>query len=131
MRRLGAFLNQHGIKIKKSYASALNDPGLLANSEFPKLKGKKPSKYSDEMIAAWLKAATVDEADLIWFFLATGFRDEEAASCEWSDINFADQTINVHAKPKTTTRSWSWKPKDGESRQIDIPLSGDFVRRMR
>ena len=50
MRRLGAFLNQHGIKIKKSYSSALNDPGLLADSEFPKLKGKKPSKYSDEMI---------------------------------------------------------------------------------
>ena len=130
MRRLGAFLIQQGIKIKKSHSAAPNDAGLLTHSEFPKYKGRKATKYSEEMIATWLKTATIDEADLIWFFLSTGFRDEEAAYCEWSDINFSDKTINVHAKPKTAARPWSWKPKDGESRSIDIPLSTDFVKRM-
>ena len=130
MRRLGAFLKQHGIKIKKDFNASPADPGLLTPNEFPKYRGKTPTKYSEETIATWLKAATVDEADLIWFFLSTGFRDEEVAYCEWSDINFRDHTINVHAKQKTATRPWSWEPKDGESRPVDIPLSADFVKRM-
>jgi hypothetical protein len=41
MRRLGAFLIQHGIKIKKSYNSSPTDTGLLSHNEFPKLKNKK------------------------------------------------------------------------------------------
>jgi integrase len=123
MRKLGAFLKQHGIKIKKDVNAAPADPGLLAHHEFPKEKPRKPTKYSKEMVKAWLKAATLDEADLIWFFLSTGFRDDEVANIEWSDINFRDRTVNVHAKR-------NWKPKDDESRAIDIPLSADFIKRM-
>jgi len=131
MRRLGAFLKQHGIKIKKDYRPAPTDPGLLTHAEFPKYKARVATKYSDATIDAWLAAATVDEADVIEFFLATGFRDEEAAFAEWSDINFNAATINVYAKPRTATRPWSWKPKDDESRPIDIPLSDEFIARMK
>src|ERR1700751_5970635 len=32
---------------------------------------------------------------------------------------------------KTATRPWTWKPKDDESRSVDIPLSADFVDRLK
>lgn len=130
LRRLGTFLKQQGIKIKKDRNAGPADPGLLAHHEFPKYTPKQPTKYSRETVAAILRSATVDEADLVWFFLATGFRDGEVAHAEWPDINFQDGTINIHAKPQTSTRRWSWKPKDDESRSVDIPLSADFLKRM-
>jgi integrase len=131
MNKLGAFLKQQGIKAKKDYRAAPNDTGLLSHNEFPKYKNRKAVMYSEETITAWKAAATVDERDLIEFFLATGFRDGEVAHCEWSDINFQDKTINVHAKTKTSTRLWEWSPKDDESREEDIPLSDDFIQRMK
>lgn len=130
MRRLGAFLKQYDIKIKKDFRPAPNDPGLLAHNEFPKYKPRKATKFGESTIQAWLKNATIDEADLIHFFLATGFRDEEVAYMEWNDINFRERTINVHSKPKTASRQWAWEPKDDESRSEDIPLSDEFVKRM-
>ena len=78
-----------------------------------------------------MAAANVDEADLIQTFLVSGFRDEEVAHLEWADVNFADGSVNVHTKPRTHTRAWTWKPKDDESRSVDIPLSADFVDRLK
>jgi integrase len=130
LSRLGAFLKHHGVKLKKDRHAGPADAGLLAHHEFPKYIAKQPTRYSRETIAAILKTATTDEADIIWFFLSTGFRDGEAAHAEWSDINFRDNSINIHAKPQTDARPWSWTPKDDESRPVDIPLSANFVRRM-
>jgi integrase len=131
MRRLGGFLKQFGIKIKKAYAAGPDDTGLLRHEEFPKYKGRKATKYSRTTIQSLLKEANEDEADLIQFFLFTGFRDAEVGHIEWSDVNMVDHSINVHAKPKTTTRPWTWKPKDDESREEDIPLSKEFIDRMK
>ncbi len=131
MRRLGGFLKQHGIKIKKDHHAGPDDPGLLAHDEFPKYRGRKATKYSKITILTLLKKASEDESDLIQFFLFTGFRDEEAAHVEWTDLNFADRSINVHAKPRTALRPWTWKPKDDESREVDVPLSKEFVNRMK
>jgi integrase len=131
MRRLGHFLRQHGIKIKKSYGAGPDDTGVLRQEEFPKYKGRAPKKYSKTTIRQLLAEADVDEADLIQFLLFTGFRDEEAAHAEWSDINFTDHSINVYSKPRTAARPWSWSPKDDESREESIPLSKEFVARMK
>ncbi len=131
MSVLGAFLKQQGIQIKKAVNAGPADTGLLDHSEFPKYKGRKATKYSKTTIQGLLAAANVDESDLIQFFLFTGFRDEEVAYAEWSDVNFSDRSINVHAKPQTATRPWTWKPKDDESRAVDIPLSADFVNRLK
>ena len=46
-------------------------------------------------------------------------------------MNFSDRSINVHSKPRTQTRPWAWKPKDDESRSIDIPLSAEFIDRLK
>lgn len=131
MNRISTFFKQHGVKVKRDHNAGPDDAGLLAHHEFPQYKSKKATGYSEETIAAWLKAATVDERDLIEFFLATGFRDEEVAHIEWSDINWANKTVNVKAKAKTASRAWSWMPKDGESRAEDIPLADAFVARMK
>jgi integrase len=131
MQKLSSFLRQHGIKVKKEYSPVPGDPGVLRREEFPKYKSGVPAKYSKTTIQSMLSVATEDEADLIQFFLFTGFRDEEVAYVEWSDVNFTDLSINVHAKPQTAARPWAWKPKDDESREIDIPLSKEFVNRLK
>jgi integrase len=131
MNRISTFFRQHGVKVRKAKNASPDDPGLLAHHEFPSYKAKNATMYSDETIAAWKAAATADERDLIEFFLATGFRDEEVAHIEWADINWANKTTNVHAKPKTATRPWMWSPKDGESRAVDIPLSDEVIARLK
>jgi integrase len=131
MRRLGAFLKQHDIKIKKDRNASPADPGLLRHEEFPKYKARAKKTYSQATIKALLAAADVDQADLIHFVLNTGFRDEEIQFAEWSDVNFQDRLINVYSKPRTATRNWEWKPKDDESREESIPLSAEFVARMK
>jgi integrase len=131
MNRISTFFRQHGIKVKKAKNAGPDDPGLLAHHEFPAYKAQDASMYSDETIDAWKGAATVDERDIIEFFLATGFRDEEVGYIEWSDINWANKTVNVHAKARTATRPWSWTPKDGESRAVDIPLSDELIARLK
>ena len=131
LQKVSAFLKQHGIKLKKDAHAGSGDNGLLDHSEFPKYKGKKATKYSPAIIQAMMAVANIDEADLIQTFLVSGFRDEEVAHLEWSDVNFTDGSINVHTKAKTTTRLWTWKPKDNESRSVDIPLSADFLDRLK
>jgi integrase len=131
MTYLSAFLTTLNIKLRKGRNPRPDDPGLLRHTEVPKAPKKTPVKYGQKKIQALLAAASVDEADLIHFFIATGFRDEEVAYCEWSDINFSAGTINVHEKPHTASRPWSWKPKDKESRPRAIPLSQPFLARMR
>jgi integrase len=73
-----------------------------------------------------LKVATVDEKDLISFFLYSGFRDEEVQYAKYSDIDFRQGTINVHDKPE-----YDWTVKDREQRMQDIILPGKFVKRMK
>ncbi len=124
MRFLGTFLFTVGIKMKRDRNARPGDTGLLALNEIPKAPKTKGEKFSKETIQAMLKVATADETDLLQFFLFTGFRDDEAAHCEWSDFNFDAGTINVHEKP-------NWKPKDKESREQDIPLPPKFVQRMK
>lgn len=131
MRLLSAFLKQQGIQMKKAANAGPGDAGLLSHHEAPKYKDAKPKKYSAATIQSFLAVSDIDETDLIQFFLFTGFRDEEVAYMEWSDIDFENRTINIHAKPQTATRPWTWKPKDGESREVDIPLSKEFVQRLK
>ncbi len=126
LRFLGTFLTSVGIKMKKDRNPRPDDPGLLARHEVPRAPKSKGRKYSRSEVRAMLKACqTVDETDLIQFFVFTGFRDSEVAYSEWSDINFSSETINVNEKPH-----YGWRPKDRESRECDISLPAKFVQRM-
>ena len=98
----------------------------LPRKEWPKATKKNPDKYSIQTVNQLLAAATEEEKDLIHFFLNTGFRDEEAAYCKYSDINFHNGAINVHDKPE-----FKWSVKDHEQRAQDIVLQSRFIRRMK
>ena len=53
---------------------------------------------------------------LTWeFLLKTGFRDEEAAFLEWSDIDFKNLTVSVRRK-----EALDFKPKDSEERTVPL-----------
>jgi site-specific recombinase XerD len=97
----------------------------LPRKMWPKITKQTPDRYSVETIHKMLRVADKDEADLIWFFYCTGFRDEEVVYCYWSDFNFQRGTINVTEKP-----DYGWTIKDHEPRAQDIPLPADFVKRM-
>ena len=113
LRYLTVFLNKVGV----------GNP--LPTKEWPAATKKNPDRYSIETINQLLAVADRDETDLILFFLYTGFRDEEAAFCKYSDFNWRSGAINVHDKPE-----YGWTAKDREPRPIDIPLPPDFVKRM-
>jgi integrase/recombinase XerD len=97
----------------------------LPRKQWPKASKKNPDKYSIEIINQMLAAADEEEKDLIHFFLKTGFRDEEAAYCKYSDLDFYKGSINVHDKPE-----FKWSVKDHEQRSQDIVLSSRFIKRM-
>lgn len=111
-RFLNTFLTKFGIQMVRY---KLGDQGLLERSEVPQ-EEKKPSidKYSIEEINGMLSVATVDEADLIQFFLRTGCRDEEAAYLTWKDVDFKRGQIVICEKEGV------WKPKDKEERVIPL-----------
>jgi len=114
LQDISTFLNRFGFKKP------------LATKQWPKAPKKNPDKYSTETINQMLAVANEDEKDLILFLLYTGFRDEEAAYCKYSDINWHKKTINVHDKPE-----YGWTVKDHEQRPIDILLPVDFVERIK
>jgi integrase len=114
LKDMNVFFNHYGLKMP------------LAKKKWPKSTKKNPYKYSMDNVNAMLKIADIDEADLISFFLYTGFRDEEAAYAKYSDINFKSRSINVHDKPE-----YNWTVKDHEERPQDIVLPGEFMERMK
>jgi integrase len=114
---LGTFLARQGVRLsKKSNGPGANDPGLLFRSDMPKVVKKKPRKYDQETIDALLAKADIDEKDYLEFLLWSGFRDEEVQYTQFSDFNFRNSTVTVHAKPQ-----YGWKPKDYEEREITLP----------
>jgi site-specific recombinase XerD len=109
----------------------------LANKFWPKKMPKRKRKYSVDSVKAMLAVCgkdlhtnnawtSEDERDLVHFLLNTGFRDEEVAHAQYSDINFKKGAINVYVKPQ-----FNWSPKDNESREQDIDLSEKFLQRMK
>jgi len=114
LKDVTVFFNRFGVKMP------------LAKKEWPKATKRNPDKYRLETINRMLDVADEDEKDLIQFFLSTGFRDEEAAYCKYSDFNFHDGSINAHDKPE-----FDWSVKDHEQRSQDIVLRSKFLKRMR
>lgn len=115
LRDVGIFLKHFGVQMP------------LPTREWPKEVEKKKEKYSIAVINDMLKAAkTEDEKDLIHFLLKTGFRDDEVAHVQYSDIDSRNGTINISYK-----KEFNWTPKDNEPRKEAITLEDRFVKRMR
>jgi integrase len=122
---LRTFLARHGVQLmKEGNRQDKDDPGLLYRSDVPKVLKKKPKKYDGTDIELLMKHANVDEKDYLMFLLWSGFRDEEVQYLQYSDFNFRNATVGVHAKPH-----YGWKPKDYEEREVTLPT--DVLKRIK
>jgi integrase/recombinase XerD len=65
-----------------------------------------------------LQVATPDEAMLLKFFLASGFRKDEVRYTTWYDVDFHYSLVRVTAKP-----FWRFKPKNYEERTVPLPTA--------
>jgi integrase len=123
-RYLNSFFKRNGIKMVKDEHPGPDDKGLLHYEDAPEEVKKPVDMYSPEEISKLTKSATIDEVDMIQFFLRTGCRDEEAAYAVWSDLivkKDGQETtwkFRVQEKPQ-----YNWLPKNKETRDIDIPKS--------
>jgi integrase len=96
--------------------------GLLKPADWPDIEDTEPRPYEVEEVKALQSVATEDEKLLIRFFVGTGMRDMEVAHLEWSDFNWAEKTVWVHAKPQ-----YKWKPKTKAGTR-KIPVSDSLLR---
>ena len=98
----------------------------LPKREWPKTDEREVEAFTTEEINQLISKASIDEADLILFLLYTGFRDDEAAHTYYSDVNFAQGTINISNKPE-----WNFTIKNRKQRKSDITLPADFLKRLK
>ncbi len=89
---------------------------LVERSDWPNYVETIRPIYEPEEIAALLKHADPDEAILVKFCLASGFRDREIRHVTWRDIDFRNCVVRVTAKP-----IWKFKPKNYEERAVPVP----------
>lgn len=108
------------------FFNSLKTPMPLAMKEVKKPSRTTPTRYSVELVNAFLAVANENEKDMIHFLLNTGFREEEMMYTYWRDITFKEGSINVSAKPE-----YDWTPKDNEPREQDIVLQEKFIERMK
>jgi integrase len=92
--------------------------GLVERSDWPNYVETIRPIYEPDEIAAMLDHARPDEATLIKFCLATGFRDREIRYVTWRDIDLRNCVVRVTAKP-----IWQFKPKNYEERAVPVPAA--------
>ncbi len=95
----------------------------LPQKQWPKVEERKVEAYTPEQLNKLLSKATPDEKDLIFFFLYTGFRDDEAAHTVYGDVNFTKHEIKVGPKPEI-----NYTTKNGKERVVRVPA--DLVERL-
>lgn len=94
--------------------------------------------FTSEEVTTLLSEATPDEADLILFLLCTGFRDNEVAHAEYSDIKSdgTNGTINTGNKTvrcivKGQEKLFDFKTKNRKARPTNIGLPHWLLERLR
>lgn len=91
---------------------------LVERSDWPSYVETIRPIYESEELVAVIEHAAPDEAILIEFCLATGFRDRDVRYVTWRDIDFRNCVVRVTAKP-----IWKFKPKNYEERAVSVPTA--------
>jgi integrase/recombinase XerD len=89
---------------------------LVEANDWPEYVDTIRPIYEPEEIGTMLRHAEPDEAILIKFCLASGFRDREIRHVVWRDIDFRNCVVRVTVKPL-----WKFKPKNYEERAVPLP----------
>jgi integrase/recombinase XerD len=90
--------------------------GLIETNDWPAYVDTIRPIYEPEEIEMMLQHAEPDEAMLIKFLVASGFRDREVRYLLWRDIDFRHSVVRVTAKPL-----WQFHPKNYEERVVPLP----------
>jgi integrase len=114
---LNMFLSANGIQMVKRKNAPKDAPGLLNYDDAPKVSKKTVDWYSPDEIKLLMDAATIDEADMIQFFVKLGVRDGEAAHAQWSDIKRTPGGYAIHIQEKP---EFNWNTKNKTDRWIDL-----------
>ncbi len=116
----------------------------LKPKDWPKEVRARKEKYSVDAVKGMLAATSMkrhdnnqwspeDDKDLVHFLLKTGFRDDEVAHAQYSDINFRNGTVNVTAKPRGSFPGFpelTWTPKNNSAREKDIVIDDALLKRL-
>jgi integrase/recombinase XerD len=89
---------------------------VLTENNLPRFTEKKVKAYQRSVLDRMMEHATIDEADLLTFFLCTGVREQEAQYACWTDVD-------LEAKVHTVTEhlDLGYTPKDKEEGDIQLP----------
>jgi len=90
--------------------------GLVESSDWPSYVETIRPIYEEEEIGMMIRHANPDEAMIIKFCVASGFRDREVRYVVWRDVDFRNSVVRVTAKP-----IWKFKPKNYEERAVPMP----------
>ena len=92
--------------------------GLLSTSNKPRYEEKDVEAYTSAQLGTLFAEADRDERQLFEFFLATGFREQEAIFTTWKNIDFKSRVIAVRSRPELGV-----KIKDKEEHSVPVPDS--------
>jgi integrase/recombinase XerD len=92
-------------------------PSLLSKKkgDLPKYTKKTVRKYGDGVLDRMFAAATLDESDLLNFFLETGTREQETKFACWPDVDLEAKRYSVKEH-----LDLGFEPKDSEEGTIRI-----------
>ena len=99
-------------------------PPLFSKKDKPKFTDKKVRAYNEVELAKLFEAADEDEADLLYFLLCTGAREQEASFAHWTDLDLVAKTYKV-----TEHLDLGYRPKDKE--EGTLPIADLFIERMK
>ena len=88
-------------------------------------QSQRIQKAAQEYTAKWNRETSVNWDLLITVALATALRRSELMNCNWADVDFDAQTIEVNSK-ENTRDTWEWRIKDAHHRTL--PLTEEIVQ---
>ena len=97
---------------------------VLTKKDKPRFTQKKVRAYNQAELAKLFGFATEDEADLLYFLLCTGAREQDASFACWTDLDVVAKTYKV-----TEHLDLGYRPKDKE--EGTLPLPDMLIERLR
>lgn len=92
------------------------DTRIVNRKDAPRVPKKLVHTYDRKELKALLDAATPEDR-LRWdFFLASACREQEIMYTYWSDLDFENGQLHIHAKPER-----GFQLKDAEERSVPLP----------
>jgi integrase len=90
----------------------------MMKGDWPKTVDKKIEIYQPEELKTFFAACNPEERLLFQVFLCWGFREREAATLAWTDVEWNPGKLAVSAKPEL-----GFLPKSYEERCIPVPMA--------